>query len=100
MIGFDATHVSGFWGKKDNMASIEVSTITIKLGTREIELKPDEAMDLQNKLNDLFGKFIVNPYPYTWYYVHPPWHPGTPIYTQPDVICTGDGTYVTTRASG
>ena len=49
------------------MSEVSISKINIKIGKKEVELTPDEAKELQEILNETFGKkervYIPSPYP-------------------------------------
>ena len=49
------------------MSEISISKINIRIGKKEVELTPDEAKELQEILNETFGKkeivYIPSPYP-------------------------------------
>jgi hypothetical protein len=49
------------------MTEVSISKICIKIGEKEVELSPDEAKELQEILNDMFGKretvYVPQPYP-------------------------------------
>ena len=65
------------------MKSTEIKKLTIKMGKHEVDLTPDEARELRDVLDDLFGKserivtvpqpYIVPTYPYRWWYYEPSW---------------------------
>ncbi len=61
---------------------VKIETIKIKMGEVEVSLTPDQAKELKDLLNDLFGNVTYTPYipyipytnpypPYKWIYWEP-----------------------------
>jgi len=69
-----------------------VSKVTIKLGKKEVDLSLEEAKDLHEALEKMFGKEVITiPQPYPIYPepVRPYWE-RYPWYPQPLVVWTSD----------
>jgi len=53
----------------------EIKKIVLEIGDKEIELTPDEAKELKDVLNNLFGEkdIVYIPKPYPVYHPYPHW---------------------------
>jgi hypothetical protein len=56
---------------------VSIERINLRIGKKDIPLTLDEARDLKDALEDLFGHVTYYPtypvYPYTWHYHGPYW---------------------------
>jgi hypothetical protein len=58
---------------------IKIKKLVIKIGPAEVSMTPEEAKELQQALNEMFGKEVVHEIHHDWWYRYP-------IYTTPNPI--------------
>lgn len=52
---------------------IEISTIVLKLGRKELKLTPEDAKKLQRVLNEMFDKTVIHQQPDSWFFYRNPY---------------------------
>jgi hypothetical protein len=77
---------------------VEIKTVNIKVGKKELSLTVEECKKLKSLLDELFGKEIVkevteihHTYPYRWYWDYMP-APAFPMPLTPIYYCQNNGT--------